>query len=158
MFRAPNFHLSVIGGWSVVTGAALLLLVIPRSIPHPESQFGVISPRFLPIGAAWALLLIGLALVLQAFRAGRTPPNKRKLTRKDWTRLTLIGAALIGPPLLMNKIGYIVAMTITSVVAIVMTGERRLTLILAVGTSISVATWILFRWGLSVPLPAGVLM
>lgn len=140
----------------VVAGLAFLALGVGVCVQAARLGFGSVlapEPGFFPwIGG---LMLTGLSLTL-VIRAGQSATGAA-LPRGEWRRPALLLAALVVYVWLLEPLGYPVTTTALCVVALRILRTRRWSVTLAVSVVLALASYLLFRRGLGVELPAGTL-
>lgn len=111
------------------------------------------EPGFFPWLGGLALTGLSLGLLGQAWRGrgGITSPTV------EWSRPAILLAALVVYVPLLEPLGYPVATVALCVVALRILGTRRWSVALGVSLAIVLGSFVLFRRGLGVELPAGVL-
>ncbi len=112
------------------------------------------EPGFFPWIGGVTLGGLSLALFGQAWRARGTPLQSGA---GEWTRPVILLAALALYVSLLEPVGYPVATAALGVVALRILESRRWSVTLGVGVALAVGSFLLFRRGLGVELPVGVL-
>ena len=138
-----------------MAGLVFLALGVGVCVQAARLGFGSVlapEPGFFPwIGG---LMLAGLAVSL-VIRAGQS--GTAAAPRGDWRRPALLLAALVVYVPLLEPLGYPVTTMGLCVVALRILRTRRWSVTLAVSVVLALATYLLFRRGLGVELPAGTL-
>ncbi len=111
------------------------------------------EPGFFPWLGGLTLAGLSLGLSVRAWRGrGTALPASG-----EWTRpAVLLGALALYVPLL-EPVGYPLATTALCMVALRILETRRWSVTLGVSIVLAVGSFLLFRWGLGVELPPGVL-
>jgi len=107
----------MLGLSAAACGLALALLVIPR---HSEAiDYGSLSPADVPLGAAWTMVVFGLAQA--AWPRGRGAYDFAALRRAG-----LLLGLCVGAVMLMQWRGFLTAAPLLAVAVMLQVGERRL--------------------------------
>ncbi len=132
---------------------ALALRVLP--------SYARIGPRFFPILVGVALLVCGVALVVQALRGVRGVPEDAEDidagAQADWVPVAVIGATLALHALLVGRLGFVLSTTLLFMGVALGFDERRVWRTAPVGLALSLAVYLAFTKLLGLRLPAGVL-
>jgi putative tricarboxylic transport membrane protein len=112
------------------------------------------EPGFFPWLGGLALAGLSLGLLGRAWR-GRSAPLQGGAA--GWTRPAILLAALILFVPLLEPVGYPVATMALCVVVLRILETRRWSVTLGVSIALAVGSFLLFRRGLGVELPAGIL-
>ena len=142
----------------VLIGAAMLLL-IPFQIETVSGVATRMSPSFLPAVLGVALLLVGLGLVIQAFRIGSGQQDQAgpAFSRHSVLRVALAAVLLIVYTLLFPRLGFVVTSGLFIGIFIYLFGLRS---ILKTGLSmvlVPLGVWLFFEKLFLIPLPHGLL-
>lgn len=108
-----------------------------------------IGPRAFPVGIGILALLVGLALFVSREREERTP-----MDAPARLRASVLAASLLAYAVLLEPLGFIVSTTLETMVLVVLF-RGRLLHGFAFGLLTGIALFLLFGYGLSIPLPAG---
>lgn len=138
--------------------ASLVFLALGVGVCFEASRLGfgsvqVPEPGFFPWLGGLALAGLSLGLFAQAWR-GRGPAVP---PAGDWSRPAMLLAALLLYVPLLEPVGYPLATAGLTVVALRILETRRWSVTLGVSVALAVGSFLLFRRGLGVGLPAGVL-
>jgi putative tricarboxylic transport membrane protein len=108
--------------------------------------------RFLPILLAVIVIVLGAALALRpsASEGPAEPLAPNGLSRVTWTL-----GALLAYVLAFGRLGFLLATVPFLVVLLLVYGERRWPIVLAVAVAATGASYALFAMWLGVPLPPG---
>ena len=137
---------------------ALGVFMFAETWKAPYLIEGVPGPAFLPRWIAGGLVGTGLMLSARAAVPGCALKQVTDWpTRRGWARVGLMLAALAAAFLLLNKLGFLVTMTLFIAVVIYGLGTRSWLMLAAVPVGTSVALYLVFAVWLRVPLPKGVL-
>ena len=133
---------------AVVAAVALLYLFMAREfriafIADP------IGPRAFPVGIGILALLAGIALFFSSEGEGEAP-----LDVFARLRASVLAASLLAYAVLLEPLGFIASTTLETMVLVVLFRGRPLHG-LAFGLLTGFALFLLFGYGLSIPLPAG---
>jgi putative tricarboxylic transport membrane protein len=136
---------------------AFLALSVWVCIEANRLGFGTVlapEPGFFPWIGGLTLAALSVILFGQAWR-GRTTPLQRE--SREWFRPAILLAALSLYVPLLEPVGYPVATAVMCILALRTLGTHRWSVTLGVSLAIAVGSFILFRRGIGVELPAGVL-
>ena len=140
---------------------ALVLLVDTGRIAVPGTG-GSLGPRFFPYAVGAVLVLVALVLGLAVWRGDRAAPEEGEdvdaSTDTDWRVVALTALAFAGHALLINVVGWPLAVTLMFGVVAHLLGARGWVRPLAVGGVVSVLVWLVFVKLLDVALPGGTLL
>lgn len=129
----------------------VLVAILAARIPAGPA-YARVGPRLFPWLVAGALVLVGIAVLVEAWRS--QPPESRTLI--DWRAIGLVGVGLAGQIALMTWGGFIVASTVLFVAVAAAFGSRRFIRDTLVGLALCAVTQIVFTWGLGLRLPSGI--
>lgn len=138
--------------------ASLVFLALAVGVCFEASRLGFGSvlapePGFFPWLGGLALAGLSLGLFARTWR-GRGPVVP---PAGEWTRPAILLAALVLYVPLLGPLGYPLATAGLCVVALRVLETRRWSVALGVSVALAVGSFLLFRRGLGVELPAGVL-
>ncbi len=139
-------------------GGAILLL-IPSQIDTAFGMGAQMSPSFLPTVLGFALILVGLGLVIQAFRNRSVQQDRAEpaFSRHSFLRVALAAILLIVYTLLFPRIGFVITSGLFIGIFIYLFGARS---ILKIGLSmvlVPLGVWLFFEKLFRIPLPHGLL-
>ena len=144
-------------GEAVLAGFVLLLglfVAVETAMLRTGPGYAAIGPKLFPSLVAAGLLLVGGALLYEARAGAVAHPAGFAL---DLPPALVVTAGLVLQMVLMRPAGFVLASTVLFVAVCHAFGSRRLALNAAVGLVLCLATYVGFRWGLGLILPAGVL-
>jgi len=144
-------------GEAVLAGFVLLLglfVAVETAMLRTGPGYAAIGPKLFPWLVAAGLLLVGGALLYEARAGAVAHPAGFAL---DLPPALAVTAGLVLQMVLMRPAGFVIASTVLFVAVSHAFGSRRLVLNIAVGLVLCLATYVGFRWGLGLILPAGVL-
>jgi putative tricarboxylic transport membrane protein len=142
----------------VLIGAAVLLL-IPSQIDTVSVMRTQMSPAFLPVVLGVALSLVGLGLVIQAFRIRSVQQAQvgPAFSRHAFLRVALAAVLLVVYTLLFPRLGFVVTSGLFMGIFIYIFGLRS---IFKIGLSmvlVPLGVWLFFEKLFRIPLPHGLL-
>ena len=153
--------------WGELALAALLavlglyLIIDARSITIPGSS-NTVGPRFFPYLVGAATLVVGIVLALRILRGDRGPAEEGEDIDPDaptsWRAVAIIAVAFLAHALLINVIGWPLAVTLMFGVVAWALGARGIVRPLLAGGIASVLIWLVFVKALGVVLPGGILL
>jgi putative tricarboxylic transport membrane protein len=139
----------------------LVLLIDARRITIPGSA-NTVGPRFFPYVIGVVLIIIAVALTIAILRGDRAGAEESEdvdpHAGTDWRAVGIIVAAFIGHALLINVVGWPLAVTLMFAVVANVLGAPGWIRPLLAGGVVSVVVWILFVKALNVALPGGTLL
>ena len=146
-----------------LAGLALLLLgvlalIATFDIPSARDGWSVSGPRFAPLLASVALILLALAyLVRTVIRPDVELARyaETEAARTDWALPALLLALLVGYVLLLGALGYALATTIFVWLAAWLLGSRKPGRDAIVGLLLGIVAGYTFSQWLNVQLPTG---
>ena len=139
---------------ALVVLALGVFLAIETALLRTGPGYSAVGPKLFPWLVAAGLVLVGLALLREARSGEVEHPTGFELAAPP---LLLVTGGLVGQMLLMRPAGFVIASTVLFVAVTRALGSRRLVLNVAVGLVLCLATYVAFKWGLGLILPAGVL-
>jgi len=140
---------AVLGG--VVLGLGLFV-AIETSMLEVAPSSAAIGPRLFPFLIAGGLLIVGGAVLYQAFFGHIAHERGFEL---DWLAVALVSAGLLLQMLLVESLGWIIATTLLFVAATLAFRERRVLISVAIGLVLAGITFWIFNYGLGLTLPVG---
>ena len=139
----------------------LYLILDARSISIPGSS-NTVGPRFFPYLVGAATLVVGVLLAVRVARGDRGPGEEGEDIDPDaptsWRAVGIIAVAFLAHALLINVIGWPLAVTLMFGVVAWALGARGLVRPLVAGGIASVLIWLVFVKALGVVLPGGILL
>jgi putative tricarboxylic transport membrane protein len=140
---------AVLGG--VVLGLGLFVAIETALIEVAPSN-AAIGPRLFPFLVATGLLVVGAAVLWQAFAGHIAHERGFEL---DWRAVGLVSAGLLLQMFLVESLGWIIATTLLFVAATLAFAERRIFISVLIGLALSGLTFVTFNYGLGLSLPIG---
>jgi len=147
---------------AVLLGLLGLYLVLDAaSIAVPDST-NAIGPRFFPYLVGGLVVATALALGVRVYRGDRVAGDESEDVDLDaptsWRALGIVAVAFLAHAMLINVIGWPLAVTLMFGVVAWALGARGVVRPLLAGGITSVVVWIVFVKALNVALPGGVLL
>lgn len=146
---------------ALVLAVGVGLLVGAGGIAIPGSS-NTVGPRFFPYLVGGAMIAVGLALGLMVWRGERAPAEAGEdvdvNAGTSWLSVGVIAAAFVAHALLINVIGWPLAVTLMFALTAKALGARGWLPPLLAGGITSVVVWLVFVKLLNVALPGGVLL
>jgi putative tricarboxylic transport membrane protein len=142
-------------GEMVLAGGVLalgLFIAVETAMLEVAPSQAAVGPRLFPSLVAAGLLLVGAALLREAFFGHIAHEGGFEL---DWPAVGLVSAGLVLQMLILEWVGWIVAAVLLFTLTARAFGSRRLLLDLAIGLGLGVLTFAVFSYGLDLSLPAG---
>ena len=157
--RAPRRGELVLSVLLVLLGVYLVLDA--RGIAVPGSA-NTVGPRFFPYLVGGTTILVGAVLALRILRGDRGPEEDGEDIDPDaptsWRAVAIIAVAFLAHALLINVVGWPLAVTSMFGVVAWALGARGIVRPLIAGGITSVIIWLLFVKALGVVLPGGILL
>lgn len=139
-----------VGAATLAFGVAYLV----GALGLPEAMLGdPAGPRLLPQILAWALILLGAALLV---RPGPDPLDPGPVWGGGFRLLAAVALLFVYPAIL-PQAGYLIATAAALFALLVVYNPGRLALDAAVAAGFSVASWVVFHKLLGVYVPKGLL-
>ena len=147
---------------TALLGALGVYLVVDAgSIALPGST-NAVGPRFFPYLVGGLVIATALALGFRVLRGDRGPADESEdvdpTAGTSWRAVGIIAAAFLAHALLINVIGWPLAVTLMFGTVAWALGARGIVRPLIAGGITSVVVWILFVKALNVALPGGTLL
>jgi len=147
-------------GWLVATLVMLVICLITAYEATLLALFDRLGPGpgFFPFWLAALGAALCLAILAQVFRTAAETGNAAPIFPRggDLAAVIAVLACLVIPPLLMDFLGYRLAMTIFATVLVAALGERRIWAIALFAVVAGFGTFHVFNNWLDVILPVGV--
>lgn len=141
---------------SLAFGAGLLALTLQLDVDLQRNVGGAIGPDAYPGLLAAAILLLSLLLLWQAARQAEPDTDQAApADRAGYRRVALALALLCGFTLLLEPLGFLIAMPLMLVLLMRLTGERRWWLMVASALLMTIVLYGFFRYGMNLVLPEG---
>ena len=139
----------------------LYVVLDGRTITIPGSS-NTVGPRFFPYLVGGATMLVGALLALRILRGDQGPEEDGEDIDPDaptsWRAVGIISVAFLAHALLINVVGWPLAVTAMFGVVAWSLGARGIVRPLLAGGITSVLIWLVFVKALGVVLPGGVLL
>lgn len=137
------------------------VLVDSRTIAIPGSS-NTVGPRFFPYLVGAATVVVGVLLGVRILRGDQGPPEEGEDIDPDattsWRAVGIISVAFLAHALLINVIGWPLAVSCMFAVVAWALGARGVVRPLIAGGLASVVIWLIFVKALGVVLPGGLLL
>jgi putative tricarboxylic transport membrane protein len=147
---------------AVLLGALGLYLILDAAsiaIPGSSNQVG---PRFFPYLVGGVVLATGIALAVRVWRGDQGPADESEdvdpTAGTSWQAVGIISVAFLAHALLINVVGWPLAVTLMFATVAWGLGARGIVRPLIAGGIASVVVWIVFVKALNVALPGGTLL
>ena len=148
-------------GWGLRIGEAVLGAVVlglglfiatETSLMEVAASNAAIGPRLFPFLVAFGLLVVGVAVLWQAFFGHIAHERGFEL---DWRAVALVAGGLLLQIFLIESLGWIIASTLMFLAATLAFRERRVVISIAIGLVLTGLTYWVFNYGLGLSLPIG---
>ncbi len=143
----------------LVLGAYVILDA--RTIAVPGSS-NTVGPRFFPYLVGGATVVVGALLAVRILRGDQGPPEEGEDIDPDaatsWRAVGIISLAFLAHALLINVVGWPLAVTGMFAVVAWALGSRGIVRPLVAGGITSIVIWLIFVKALGVVLPGGILL
>ena len=156
--RRPVGELGMAGLLAVL---GVVVLIGAGGITQPGSS-NTIGPRFFPYLVGAVLVAVAIALAVVVWRGEMVEPEVGEdvdpTQRMDWRAIGVVVVAFAAHALLINFVGWPLAVTLMFAGVVKALGAKGWITPLAAGGVTSVIVWIIFVKALNVALPGGVLL
>jgi putative tricarboxylic transport membrane protein len=143
----------------VLLGAYVVIDATTIAVPGSSNTVG---PRFFPYLVGAATVIVGLVLAIRILRGDQGPAEEGEDIDPDaatsWRAVGIISLAFLAHALLINVIGWPLAVTCMFAVVAWALGSRGIVRPLLAGGLASVVIWLIFVKALGVVLPGGILL
>jgi putative tricarboxylic transport membrane protein len=143
---------AVLGGVVLALG---LLVAVETSRIEVAPTHATIGPTLFPFLIAAGLLIVGIAVLWQAFFGHIAHERGFEL---DWPAVALVSAGLVAQLLLLETVGWILATTLLFIAVARAFGSRRPVLDAVLGVVLASVAFGVFNYGLGLSLPTGTLV
>lgn len=137
------------------------VVVDASSITVPGSS-NTVGPRFFPYLVGAATIAVGALLAVRILRGDQGPAEEGEDidpdARTSWRAVGIIAVAFLAHALLINVVGWPLAVTAMFGVVAWALGARGVVRPLVAGGLVSVLVWLIFVKALGVALPGGILL
>jgi putative tricarboxylic transport membrane protein len=137
------------------------LLVDTRRITVPGSG-NTVGPRFFPYVVGGVLVVVAVCLAVAVWRGDRAEADESEdvdaTAATSWGVVAVIAVAFAAHALLINVVGWPLAVSLMFATCAVALGARGWVRAMATGGILAVVVWVLFVRLLGVALPGGVLL
>jgi putative tricarboxylic transport membrane protein len=139
----------------------VVVLIGAGGITQPGSS-NTIGPRFFPYLVGAVLVVVAVALAIAVWRGDLAQPEGGEdidpTKRMDWRAVAIVVVAFAAHALLINVVGWPLAVTLMFAGVAKVLGTKSWIAPLVAGGATSVIVWIIFVKALNVALPGGVLL
>ena len=149
--RSLRIGEGVLGGGVLALG---LFIAVETALFEVGPSHAAVGPRLFPFLIATGLIVVGLALLRQAFFGHIAHEGGFEL---DWLAVALVSAGLIAQMLLLDILGWIPATTLLFIAVARAFSSRRLVVDAAIGVALTGLAFVVFTAGLGLDLPTGVI-
>ncbi|RBY91307.1 tripartite tricarboxylate transporter TctB family protein [Blastococcus sp. TF02A-30] len=149
----------VMAGLLAALGLYLVLDAGSIAVPGSSNQVG---PRFFPYLVGGVVLATGIALGVRVWRGDQGPADESEdvdpTAGTSWQAVAIISVAFLAHALLINVVGWPLAVTLMFATVAWALGARGIVRPLIAGGIAAVVVWIVFVKALNVALPGGTLL
>jgi putative tricarboxylic transport membrane protein len=147
---------------AILLGALGVYLVLDAGNIAVPGSANTVGPRFFPYLVGGLVIATSLALTFRVWRGDRGPADESEdvdLTAgTDWRAVGIIAVAFLAHALLINVVGWPLAVTLMFGTVAWALGARGIVRPLIAGGITSVVVWLIFVKALNVALPGGTLL
>lgn len=147
--RSLRLGEAVLGGVVLALG---LFIAIETSQMEVAPTQAAVGPRMFPFLVAAGLLIVGAALLREAFFGHIAHEGGFEL---DWMAVVLISVGLVAELLLMEQVGWVPAATVLYFLGALAFGDRRYVITALIALVLAGITFVTFNYGLDLSLPSG---
>lgn len=144
----------------VVLALGVLVIVGTLDVTAAGSTLGL-GPRFFPLLVGGAMILIGIAYVIDVVRGGHGDPEESEdvdaEAPADWRSVLLVSGIFLAFVAILQPLGWIVSASLLFFALAWALGAEHRVRAAIIGVVLGVATYLLFVKGLGVTLPGGVI-
>jgi putative tricarboxylic transport membrane protein len=140
---------TILGGGVLALGLFIAIQTAQMTVAPAQAAVG---PRLFPFLVATGLVVVGLALLREAWFGHIAHEGGFEL---DWRAVVLVASGLVAQILLLERLGWMIATTVLFVATTLAFGSRRLLLDAALGLALSGFAFVSFNYGLGLDLPVG---
>lgn len=133
---------------------AILYMAGAWNLPRFALATGVVDAHVFPLILGALLLFLSLVYFVQA---GRTPDGPSPLDGVSISLLLKLMGVTIGYALVLGTLGFVVATSLFLTGTMVLLGRRAWVHTISVGVGFALGVYIIFVYGLKVPLAQGIL-
>ncbi|MGH3433226.1 MAG: tripartite tricarboxylate transporter TctB family protein [Thermocrispum sp.] len=137
----------------------VLVLIDTATMPGTAVEHGPVGPEAVPFAVGGLLLVTAVALAVDVLRGGRGEAEAGEdvdlSTPPEWRTVLLLAAAFGANIVLIDYIGFLVSGTVLFWGSVYALGSRHYLRDGLIAVGLTVLTYLLFAYGLGVPLPTG---
>ncbi len=157
--RAAERSDLILGGVTIAFACLALFVVIPAGVENPgQINVMALGPSFWPSVIAVFICSMGILVALQAYRSHRNRKSSEADEPANFAPTRWIGALVLlaGYYLLLDILGMVVTSALALLTFMLLGGERRPVLIVAITVILPVALFLFFRYVANVSIPMGI--
>ncbi len=162
---SPHHPITLRFGETLLALAAVvfgLLVIWQTTLIRLTPAYSKVGPRVIPYIVGAGLVLVGIWLAFEALTGramvGSSDSEDADPTLPtDWRTVGLLALALVAYLLLIERAGFIIASAVLFVWAAIAMGSRRFARDIVIGVVLATVLFLIFKRGLGLDLPAGVL-
>ena len=157
--RAAERSDLILGGVTIAFACLALFVVIPTGVENPgQINVMALGPSFWPSVIAIFICSMGILVALQSYRSHRNRKSSEADGPANFAPARWIGALglLAGYYLLLDILGMVVTSALALLTFMLLGGERRPVLIVAITVILPVALFLFFRYVANVSIPMGI--
>ena len=147
--RSLRLGEAVLGGVVLALGAFIAFETSQMEVAPTQAAVG---PRMFPFLVAAGLLIVGAALLREAFFGHIAHEGGFEL---DWMAVVLISVGLVAELLLMEQVGWVPAAAVLYFLGALAFGDRRYVITALIALVLAGITFVTFNYGLDLSLPSG---
>jgi putative tricarboxylic transport membrane protein len=152
---------SELGVAALLGATALVVGIDTATMRHPGVNAGVMGPQVVPTVIAVGLALCAIALAVDVARGGRAATEEGEdidlSGATHWPTVFGLAGLILGTALVLDFLGFVIAMSLMFFGSALLLGSRRYFLTLGIAVALAPATFYGFVLGLGIQLPAGLL-
>ena len=157
--RAAERSDLILGGVTIAFACLALFVVIPTGGENPgQINMMALGPSFWPSVIAIFICSMGILVALQSYRSHRNRKSSEADGPANFAPARWIGALVLlaGYYLLLDILGMVVTSALALLTFMLLGGERRPVLIVAITVILPVALFLFFRYVANVSIPMGI--
>ena len=157
--RAADRSDLILGGITIAFSCLTLFVIIPSGVQNPgQINVMALGPAFWPSVIAIFVFLMGIFVVVQAYRSHGSRESTKEDGLANFAPVRWVSALVLlaGYYLLLDILGMVVTSALALLTFMLLGGERRAILIVAITVVLPVALFLFFRYAANVAIPMGI--
>jgi hypothetical protein len=138
----------------VTAGTIVILVAVAFLIPSLNYGIGTLRSMqsgLYPLGTALITIAIGIGIILDGLRRRARSSFDERIS---WRPLLAVSAGIAAFALIAPRFGFLPATVVAVLTSSLGDSESRLFQTLALAAALALAAWLIFTYGLGMPIPA----